>query len=150
MFKLRGVVPPMITPFDHQGNLDLDNLEKLLLFLKDKVDGVYICGSYGSGPMMNVDERKQVAEMAIKVLDGKIRVVAHTGATNTRDTVELTRHAEAIGCDAAAAATSGAGPTWRGRRNGRQEGRPERPVSLRFGQEVQALLWRVATAVRWW
>lgn len=103
MVKLRGVVPPMITPFDQQGNLDLDNLEQLLLFLKDKVDGVYICGSYGSGPMMNVEERRQVAEMAVKVLNGKIKIVAHTGTTNTRDTVELTRHAEAIGCDAAAA-----------------------------------------------
>lgn len=103
MFKLQGVVPPMITPFDQQGELDLDNLERLLRFLKDKVDGVYICGSYGSGPMMNIEERKQVAETAVKVLDGKINIVAHTGTTNTRDTVDLTKHAEAIGCDAAAA-----------------------------------------------
>jgi dihydrodipicolinate synthase/N-acetylneuraminate lyase len=103
MFKLKGVVPPMITPFNKEGNLDIENLEELLLFLKKNVDGVYICGSYGSGPMMNVEERKKVAETAVRVLDGKIAIVAHTGTTNTRDTVELTRHAEAIGCDAAAA-----------------------------------------------
>ena len=29
MFKLSGVVPPLITPFDREGNLDLENLEKL-------------------------------------------------------------------------------------------------------------------------
>lgn len=103
MFKLQGVVPPMITPFDQEGNLDIENLERLLLFLKERVDGVYICGSYGSGPMMSVEERKQVAETAVRVLDGKINVVTHTGTTNTRDTVALTKHAEAIGCDAAAA-----------------------------------------------
>lgn len=103
MFKLKGVVPPMITTFDKAGNLDIENLEKLLFFLKENVDGVYICGSYGSGPMMNVEERKKVAETAVRILDGKITIVAHTGTTNTRDTVELTRHAEAIGCDAAAA-----------------------------------------------
>ena len=103
MFKLQGVVPPMITPFDQQGELDLKNLEQLLLFLKDKVDGVYICGSYGSGPMMSIEERKKVAETTVKVLDGKIKIVAHTGTASTRDTVELTKHAEAIGCDAAAA-----------------------------------------------
>ena len=103
MFKLQGVVPPMITPFDRQGNLDEENLERLLLFLKDRVDGVYICGSYGSGPLMNVEERKRVAEISVKVLDEAIKVVAHTGTTNTRDTVELTKHAEVIGCDAAAA-----------------------------------------------
>ena len=103
MFKLQGVVPPMITPFNKEGDLDLESLEKLLVFLKDNVDGVYICGSYGSGPMMSVEERKKVAEMSVKVLDGKIKIVAHTGTACTRDTVELTKHAEAIGCDAAAA-----------------------------------------------
>ena len=102
MFKLKGVVPPMLTPFDHDGNLDTESLEKLVDFLKDRVNGLFICGSYGSGPMMRVEERKQVAEITVKVVDGKIPVIAHTGTTNTRDTVELTKHAEKIGCNGAA------------------------------------------------
>jgi dihydrodipicolinate synthase/N-acetylneuraminate lyase len=103
MFKLQGVVPPMITPFDRQGELDIPNLEVLVDFLKDHVNGLYICGSYGSGPMMNVEERKKVAEICVKVANGRIPIIAHTGTTNTSDTVELTRHAERIGCDGAAA-----------------------------------------------
>jgi dihydrodipicolinate synthase/N-acetylneuraminate lyase len=103
MFKLQGVIPPMITPFREDGAIDIPNLEKLLEFLKERVNGIYICGSYGSGPMMNVGERKQVAEVCVRVIDGRIPIIAHTGTTNTRDTVELTRHAEKIGCDGAAA-----------------------------------------------
>jgi len=103
MFKLKAVVPPMITPFDAKGELDRKNLEKLVGFLRDRVDGLYICGSYGSGPMMNVEERKTVAEVSVKIADGKIPIVAHVGTTNTRDTVELSRHAVEIGCDAVAA-----------------------------------------------
>lgn len=103
MFKLKGVVPPMITPFDKEGNLDIKNLEKLVNFLKDNVNGLYICGSYGSGPLMSVEERKRVAEITVQVVDRKIPVIAHTGTTNTRDTVILTRHAEEIGCNGAAA-----------------------------------------------
>jgi dihydrodipicolinate synthase/N-acetylneuraminate lyase len=103
MFKLQGVVPPMITPFKKSGELDEKNLEKLLEFLKDRVNGLYICGSYGSGPLMNVEERKRVAEICVGVVKGKIPIVAHTGTTNTRDTVELTKHAREIGCEAAAA-----------------------------------------------
>jgi dihydrodipicolinate synthase/N-acetylneuraminate lyase len=103
MFKLEGVVPPMITPFDVNGNLDINNLEKLVGFLVDHVDGLYICGSYGSGPLMNVGERKTVAEVSVKVAAGKIPIVAHVGTTNTRDTMELSRHAVEIGCDAVAA-----------------------------------------------
>jgi len=103
MFKLKGVVPPMITPFTEEGDVDTESLKKLVTFLKDRVNGLYICGSYGSGPLMTVEERKKVTEVIVEVVNGKIPIVAHTGTTNTRDTVELTRHAEKIGCDAAAA-----------------------------------------------
>ena len=103
MFKLKGVVPPMITPFDQEGNLDILNLEILLDYLAENVNGLYICGSYGSGPLMNVEERKKVAEVSVKVVNGRIPIIAHVGTTNTRDTVELTKHAEKIGCDGAAA-----------------------------------------------
>jgi len=68
MFKLKGVIPPMITPFDKEGNLDIESLEKLVAFLKDRINGLYICGSYGSGPMMSVEERKKVTEVTVKVL----------------------------------------------------------------------------------
>ena len=103
MFKLKGVVPPMITPFTKEGDVDTESLKELVTFLKDRVDGLYICGSYGSGPLMSVEERKKVTEVIVEVVNGKIPIVAHTGTTNTGDTVELTRHAERVGCDAAAA-----------------------------------------------
>ena len=70
MFKLKGVVPPMITPFNREGNVDIENLEKLVAFLRGKVDGLYICGSYGSGPLMSVEERKKVTEVTVKVVKG--------------------------------------------------------------------------------
>jgi dihydrodipicolinate synthase/N-acetylneuraminate lyase len=93
----------MITPFDAQGDLDVGALERLLLFLKDRVDGLYICGSYGAGPMMSPAERKKVAEVAVRVIDSRIPIIAHTGTTNNRDTVELVRHARSIGCQGTAA-----------------------------------------------
>jgi len=52
---------------------------------------------------MSVEERKKVTEVIVEVVNGKIPIIAHTGTTNTGDTVELTRHAERVGCDAAAA-----------------------------------------------
>ena len=103
MFKLKGVVPPMITPFDKQGGLNLANLTQLVEFLSQHVQGLFICGSYGSGPMMSIEERKKVAETTVKVAAGKLTIVVHTGTTNTRDTVELSQHAKEIGCDAVAA-----------------------------------------------
>lgn len=103
MFKLRGVIPPMITPFDRRGDLDLANLARVVEYLSRHVKGLFICGSYGSGPMMRVEERMKVAEVTKKAAGGKVTIVVHTGTTNTRDTVALSRHAKEIGCDAVAA-----------------------------------------------
>jgi len=103
MFNLKGVVPPMITPFDQDGELDLAQLEVLVDFLKDRVDGLFICGSYGCGAMMSVAERKTVAEVCLRTAKGKVPIIVQTGTTTTRDTVELTRHAQEIGCQGAAA-----------------------------------------------
>jgi dihydrodipicolinate synthase/N-acetylneuraminate lyase len=103
MFKLNGVVPPMITPFDKNGDIDFPGLEKLVGFLSQHVQGLFICGSYGSGPMMTTDERKIVAETTMKVAGGKVTVVVHVGTTNTRETLDLSRHAKSIGCDAVSA-----------------------------------------------
>ncbi len=103
MFRLKGVIPPMITPFRENGELDEVNLQKLVEYLSGKVDGLFICGSYGCGPLMSLEERKRVAEIVKKYASGSTMVVVHTGTTNARDTIELSLHARDIGCDAASA-----------------------------------------------
>lgn len=101
MYKMKGVIPPMITTFDKEGNVDYKQLEILVEFLCTRVDGVFVCGSYGSGPLMTVEERKLVAEKVMVVSNGRLQVIVMTGCTNTRETIELTKHAKSIGADAA-------------------------------------------------
>ncbi len=103
MERLRGIIPPMLALFDEAGELDLARQERLIDFLLGKVEGLFINGSYGSGPLLSVEERKRMAELCVRKAAGKARVVNHVGCTNTRDSVELARHAERIGCDAVAA-----------------------------------------------
>jgi dihydrodipicolinate synthase/N-acetylneuraminate lyase len=98
MIKMKGVVPPMLTPFTEQGEVDYDALRTLVGFLRNEVDGLFITGSYGSGAMMSLEERKRVAEVTVETVAGKIPVIAMVGTTNTRDSMELTKHAAAIGC----------------------------------------------------
>jgi dihydrodipicolinate synthase/N-acetylneuraminate lyase len=103
MFKMKGVVPPMITPFDKEGNVDYLGLEKLVDYLSDNVDGLFVTGSYGCGALMTVEERKKVVETTIKAAKGRVPVVVMTGSTNNRTTVELSKHAEAAGAEAVSA-----------------------------------------------
>ena len=103
MKKLRGVIPPMITPFQENGDLDESAIRELVTYLSDKVDGLFICGSYGCGALMSLEERMRVAEIVKETARPETTIVVHTGTTNTRDTITLTRHAASIGCDAATA-----------------------------------------------
>ena len=101
-YKMRGCIPPMITPFDDKGNVDEAALRTLVRFLDDKVHGIFICGSYGCGPMMSVEERKRVAEICREEAK-KLQIIVMTGAVTTRDAVELSVHAKSIGVDAVSA-----------------------------------------------
>jgi len=103
MFKMKGVVPPMLTPFKENGDLDVEGLKTFVNFLSEEVDGLFITGSYGAGPMMNQDERKQVLEITVKSNSKDIPVIPMIGTTNNRDSIDLSKHAEANGAAAVAA-----------------------------------------------
>ncbi|MEM5767393.1 MAG: dihydrodipicolinate synthase family protein, partial [Bacillota bacterium] len=103
MFKMKGVVPPMITPFKENGDLDTEGLKRLVRYLSNEVDGLFITGSYGSGALMNLEERKQVAEITVKIAADKIPVIVMVGTTNNRESVELAKHAQSVGVKAVAA-----------------------------------------------
>jgi dihydrodipicolinate synthase/N-acetylneuraminate lyase len=103
MKKMYGVVPPMITPFTESGELDVPALKTLVQFLRERVHGLFVTGSYGSGPMMSTEERKTVTEVSVKEANGKVPIVTMVGAVSTREAVELSRHAESVGATSVAA-----------------------------------------------
>ena len=103
MFKMKGVVPPMVTPFKENGDLDTEGLKTLVSYLTNEVDGLFITGSYGGGPLMTTEERKKVAEIAVETTQGKIPVIPMVGSTSNRESVELAKHAQSVGVNAIAA-----------------------------------------------
>jgi len=100
--KISGIIPPLLTAFDKDGAFDEKAQREIVSFLVDKVQGFYPCGTYGSGPLMSVDERKRVAEVVIDEVNGRVPVILHVGGPTTRFAVELAQHAEKAGAVAAA------------------------------------------------
>ena len=100
--KFSGIIPPVITCFDKQGEIDEKAQRELVRHLAKHVQGFYPCGTYGSGPLMSITERKRVAEIVIEE-KGNAFVIVHVGAASTRETIELAKHAESIGADAVGA-----------------------------------------------
>ena len=108
MFQMYGVVPPMCTPFKENGELDVDSLKELVTFLRDRVNGLFICGSYGGGALMTEEERKKVTEVTIDTVQGKIPVIVHVGTADSLSASRLTDHAINAGAAAVAAVTAAA------------------------------------------
>ncbi len=103
--KFSGVYPAVITPFQEDGEVDVPKLENYINYLVDKVDGLFVGGSYGSGPLMTEAQRKTVGETVMRVAKGKVPVILMIGATDTQTTIKLAQHAESIGADAIAVIT---------------------------------------------
>mgnify|MGYP006300027167 CR=1 FL=1 len=100
MKDLYGIIPPLTTPFTAEGDVYEAGLRRLVDFQAEGGShGLFICGTYGSGPIMTVEERKQVHEIVIDQNRDRMTVVAHVGTTSTVQSVELAKHAAATGAD---------------------------------------------------
>lgn len=97
-----GIIPPMITPFNREGKVYEEGLRNVIEFLVPRVDGLFICGTYGSGPLMTLERRKLVADFCIKQVGGRVPVIVHVGTADTESAVLLARAAEKSGADAVA------------------------------------------------
>jgi dihydrodipicolinate synthase/N-acetylneuraminate lyase len=104
MTKPAGIIPPLTTPFTAEGKVYEKGLRDLLeLQVTAGVHGLFICGTYGSGPIMELAGRKRVHEIVVDAVGGKLTVIAHVGTASTEQSVELAKHAEATGAECVAA-----------------------------------------------
>ena len=101
--KYQGIIPAFYACYDDEGNISPERVQKLTRHLVKKgVKGVYVGGSSGECIYQSVEERKIVLENVMAAAEGKLTVIAHVACNNTRDSVELARHAESVGVDAIA------------------------------------------------
>lgn len=93
-----GTYTAIVTPFKKNGEIDEAALERLIKAqIKGRVDGVVPAGTTGESPSLDYDEHKRVVELTVRAANGKIKVLAGTGANSTREAIELTKSAEAAG-----------------------------------------------------
>ena len=103
MFKPEGIMPALVTPFTDDGKaVDEDRLRTLVEHcIELGVHGVVPCGTTGEFVNMTTEEKKRVIKIVIDEVDGKVPVIAGTGASGTDQAVEMTKYAKDIGATAA-------------------------------------------------
>ena len=102
--KYKGVIPAFYACYDEKGEISPGGVQALTRYFADKgVRGVYVNGSSGECIYQSVEDRKLILENVMKAAEGRLTVIAHVACNNTRDSMELARHAESLGVDAIAA-----------------------------------------------
>ena len=104
--RFRGVMQSPVTPLNDDFSLDLATFERVLDF-HVRTGATAISWPHHKGESINltIAERKLFAEAAVKVVAGRIPVTIHVSALAVEDTMELARHAQAIGADGVLAIT---------------------------------------------
>lgn len=102
--KYKGVIPAFYACYDENGNVSPDRVRELTKYFVNKgVKGVYVNGSSGECIYQSVEERKLILENVMEAAEGKLTVIAHVACNNTKDSMELAKHAQELGVDAIAA-----------------------------------------------
>ncbi len=95
------VLTAMVTPFDINGNLDLAKTSTLVEYLIDHgTEGLVVAGTTGESPTLTSEEKVALWEHVVKVVNGRIPVIAGSGSNNTQASIELSKKAEQTGVDA--------------------------------------------------
>ena len=102
--KYKGVIPAFYACYDEEGDISPERVQALTRYFVEKgVKGVYVNGSSGECIYQSVEDKKIILENVMKAAAGKLTVIAHVACNNTKDSMELARHAESLGVDAIAA-----------------------------------------------
>ena len=99
--KIEGILIPMPTAFREDGSVDESGVDALVdFYIGAGVQGFFALGTHGQGMVLEIDERKKVAERIVRRAGGKVPIVLHIGTANTYSSIDLARHAASLGVDA--------------------------------------------------
>lgn len=97
---IQGSLVPNITLFDASGNIDLERTRWHMQWMLEKgVNGLFLTGSYGAGPLMTSEERLEVFRAAKDIADrfpGRV-IIPHIGCIDNKNSIELAVAADELG-----------------------------------------------------
>jgi len=102
MSILNGIVVPILTPFDEQGELVEQLVGPMVSYLaKNGVPSIFIGGSYGGFALLDLDERSRLNAASIKAAQSHgMTSLVNCASSNLRDTLRMVREANESGADA--------------------------------------------------
>ncbi len=101
MAKFGRISTAMVTPFDHNGQVDFEKTTELVEYLiANGSDSLVVSGTTGESPTLTKDEKVALFTHVVQVVNKRVPVIAGTGSNSTADSIELSKLAEVAGVDA--------------------------------------------------
>ena len=99
--KLKGIIPPMVTPLNANGGLDVKGLEKLIEHLiNGGVHGIFLLGTNGEAPSLSYALRKELITKACTFIGGRVPVLVGITDTSFDGSLDIAAHSKEAGADA--------------------------------------------------
>ncbi len=99
MFK--GSIVAIVTPFKNS-KVDEKALSDLIEWhISEGTNAIVPCGTTGESATLDYDEHYRVIEITVNVVNGRVPVIAGTGANSTDETIMMTEKAKKLGADGA-------------------------------------------------
>lgn len=88
--QIRGIIPPIVTPFREDGSLDEELHRREVRYMVETagVHGLAVCGSTGEGHTLSTEECRSLVAWTMEEVDGRIPVIAGVIAESTRAAIE--------------------------------------------------------------
>ncbi len=97
----RGSMVALVTPMQADGSVDFQSLVKLVEFhIENNTSAIVTMGTTGESATLNMEEHCEVMSRTVELVNGRVPVIAGTGANSTWEAIELTRCAQQGGADA--------------------------------------------------
>ncbi|MBQ0139206.1 MAG: dihydrodipicolinate synthase family protein [Kurthia sp.] len=95
---MKGIIPPVVTLVDQQGNIDFEKNRKMLDFLIEKgVHGILLLGSSGEFSHFSLEEKKAYLETIIPYINNRVPVLVGTGGTVIEEVIHLSKFVHELG-----------------------------------------------------
>lgn len=94
------VLTAMVTPFDTDGKINFEETTELIEYLlANGTEGLIISGTTGESPTLSNEEKTVLLKHTLKVVKGRVPVIAGTGSNHTHASIQATKKAEEAGAD---------------------------------------------------
>lgn len=100
MKPIVGSIVALVTPMQDDGSVDYTALRRLIDWhVAEGTDCIGVVGTTGESPTVTVEEHCEIIRVAVEHCAGRVPVMAGAGANSTREAIELSKFALAVGAD---------------------------------------------------